>query len=296
MIARLGRRALLRAGLATAALPGLRGMAFADTVANAAGGTPLLILVFLRGGMDGLHFLSPSDDAAFVDMRVADLRTRADGPGAGHRLDAHAGTDFRLHPEAAGLAEIWRDRRLAIWPAAGLPDPTRSHFEAQALMAGARGTRQDPRAQQGWLAAWTAALGGNGPGPAAIAGQGGLTPELIGQSRALALPSLAGGLGLPGRRLAAAALEALHAGGQDPVSRAVRSAIDDMRAIDALLPRDGENRVTAYRPANGADYGAAGGSAPRSRPWRRRRSCIRAWWPRRSTSAAGTRMTASPGA
>ncbi len=32
-----------------------------------------------------------------------------------------------------------------------------------------------------------------------------------------------------------------------------------MRAIDALLPRDGENRVTAYRAANGADYGAAGG-------------------------------------
>ncbi len=198
MIARIGRRALLRAGLATAALPGLRGMAFADT----AGGTPLLILVFLRGGMDGLHFLSPADDAAFVDMRVADLRTRADGPGAGHRLDAHAGADFRLHPEAAGLAEIWRDRRLAIWPAAGLPDPTRSHFEAQSLMAGARGTRQDPRTQQGWLAAWTAALAGNGPGPAAIAGQGGLTPELVGQSRALALPSLAGGLAIPAGALA----------------------------------------------------------------------------------------------
>lgn len=255
MIARLGRRALLRAGLATAALPGLRGMAFADT----AGGPPLLILVFLRGGMDGLHFLSPADDAAFADMRVADLRTLAEGPGAGHRLDAHGGTDFRLHPEAAGLAGIWRDRRLAIWPAAGLPDPTRSHFEAQSLMAGARGTRQDPRAQQGWLSAWTSALAGNAPGPAAIAGQGGLTPELVGQSRALALPSLAGGLAIPGGRLGAAALEALHAGGQDQVSRAVRSAVDDMRAMDALLPRDGENRVTAYRPANGADYGAAGG-------------------------------------
>jgi uncharacterized protein (DUF1501 family) len=43
------------------------------------------------------------------------------------------------------------------------------------------------------------------------------------------------------------------------VSRAVRGAIDDMRALDALLPRDGENRITAYRPSNGADYGPAGG-------------------------------------
>ncbi len=255
MIARLGRRALLRAGLATAALPGLRGMAFADPAAA----PPLLVLVFLRGGMDSLHFLSPADDAAFVDMRVADLRTRPDGTAPGHRLDALAGTDFRLHAEAGGLAEIWRDRRMALWPAAGVPEATRSHFEAQALMAGGRGTRQDPRAAQGWLAAWTGALAGNAPGPAAIAGQGGMTPELIGLSRALALPSLSGGLSLPGGRLGAAALEALHAGGQDSVSLAVRGAIDDMRALDALLPRDGENRVTAYRPSNGANYAGAGG-------------------------------------
>lgn len=255
MITRFGRRALLRAGLAGAVLPGLRGMAFAEP----AGAPPLLILVFLRGGMDALHFLSPADDAAFVEMRAAELRTRAEGPSAGHRLDAHAGTDFRLHPEAHGLAELWRDRRLAIWPAAGVPESTRSHFEAQALMAGGRGSRQDPRAGAGWLSAWTAALAGNAPGPAAIAGQGGLTPELRGTSRALALPSLSGGLALPGGRLGAVALEALHAGGQDMVSRAVRGAIDDMRALDALLPRDGESRVTAYRPANGADYRPAGG-------------------------------------
>jgi uncharacterized protein (DUF1501 family) len=255
MIARLSRRALLRAGLGAAALPGLRGMAFADP----AGAPPLLVLVFLRGGMDGLHVLSPADDAAFVEMRVAELRTAAAGAAAGIRLDAHRGTDFRLHPEAAGLAEIWRDRRLAIWPAAGVPEATRSHFEAQALMADGRGHRHDARAVRGWLAAWTAALAGNNPGPAAIAAQGGLTPELAGLGRALALPSLSGGLALPGGRLGAAALEALHAGGQDMVSRAVRAAIDDMRALDALLPRDGENRVAAYRPANGADYGPAGG-------------------------------------
>jgi uncharacterized protein (DUF1501 family) len=229
-------------------------MAFADP----AGAPPLLVLVFLRGGMDALHVLSPADDAAFVDMRVAELRTRAEGAGAGHRLDATTATDFRLHAEAGGLAEIWRDRRMALWPAAGVPESTRSHFEAQALMAGGRGSRQDARTAQGWLAAWTAALVGNAPGPAAVAGQGGLTPELAGLSRALAVPSLAGGLALPGGSLGAAALEALHAGGQDEVSRAVRGAIDDMRALHALLPREA-NRILPYRPAGGADYAAAGG-------------------------------------
>lgn len=257
MISQFGRRDLMRAGLGLAAAPGLRGMAFAQ----GATGTdrPLLVFVFLRGGMDSLQFLSPADDAAFVEMRPAELRALAEGQNAGHRLDAHPGTDFRLHPEAAELAAIWRDRRMALWPASGVPEPTRSHFEAQALMADGRGGRRDARTARGWLAAWTTALGGPAAGPAALAGQGQMTPELLGTPRALAVPALAGGLGMPAGRLGAAALEALHAGRQDPVSLAVRGAINDMVALDAMLPRDGPGRPAPYRPANGADYGRAGG-------------------------------------
>lgn len=255
MIARIGRRGLLRAGLAVAALPGLRGLAFAD----AAQAPPLLVVVFLRGGMDSLHVLSPADDAAFVAMRNAELRSLAEGGTAGHRLDAHAGIDFRLHREATGLAAIWRDRRMALWPAAGVPEATRSHFEAQALIAGGRGRRQDPRATRGWLAAWSQAIGRGNAGPAALAVQGGVTPELTGADRVLAVPSLSGGLRPPGGRLGAAALEALHAGGQDRVSVAVRNAIHDMVALDSLLPRDAEARLVRYRPAIGADYSPAGG-------------------------------------
>jgi uncharacterized protein (DUF1501 family) len=256
MIARLGRRELICAGLGAALLPGLRGLAFAQEGRAPA---PLLVLVFLRGGMDSLHFLSPADDAAFIEMRAAELRTAADGTQAGHRLDAHRGIDFRLHREAAGLAEIWRDRRLTLWPAAGLPEPTRSHFEAQALMATGRGRSREARGG-GWLGAWAAALGQDVlPGPFALAGQGGLPPELAGAARALSVPALSGGLGLPGGRIGALAIEALHAQGEDAVSRAARAAIGDMRALEALLPRDGEGRIAAYRPANGADYAGAGG-------------------------------------
>lgn len=257
MIAPLHRRALLRLGLASAATPGLRGMAFADPATPAA--RPLLVLVFLRGGADSLHLLSPADDANFVEMRAAELRTLAEGPNAGHRLDAYPGTDFRFHPEAAGLAALWRGRRMAIWPAAGIPQATRSHFEAQALMAGGRGTERDPRLPRGWLAAWTGTLAGPEAGPAALAGQGQMTPELLGTPRALATPTLAGGLGMPGGRLGAAALEALHAGKQDLVSRTVRGAINDLVALDLRLLRDGQGRIQPYQPAPGVDYAAAGG-------------------------------------
>src|SRR3954447_9737753 len=114
----LDRRPLLRAGFGAALLPGLRRLAFA--AAPAAATAPLLVLVNLRGGMDALNFLSPVDDPQLNAARPAQLIA-----GQGHRLDIPGTSNFRLHAEAAALAEIWRDGRLAIWPAAGMPMATR---------------------------------------------------------------------------------------------------------------------------------------------------------------------------
>jgi uncharacterized protein (DUF1501 family) len=36
-----------------------------------------------------------------------------------------------LHPALASLMPLWTERRLAFVHAAGSPDPTRSHFDAQ---------------------------------------------------------------------------------------------------------------------------------------------------------------------
>ena len=247
----LGRRQLLRAGLGVAALPALRGLAFAEP------GAPLLVLVNLRGGMDGLHALSPADDAHFVDQRAEALRTPATGPRAGHRLDASPGTDFRLHAEAAPLAEIWRDGRLAIWPAAGVPQATRSHFEAQAMMGLGQGLRSDRGTGTGWLAAWAeGATAGSGAPVTTLSAQGGLAPELRGARHGLGIASLAGGLAPPGGAFGAAMLEALHRDAPGPAGErlaatAGRDALAGMRSIDALLPRDAAGRPLPYA---GADY------------------------------------------
>jgi uncharacterized protein (DUF1501 family) len=250
----LGRRGLLRAGLATAAAPGLRGMAFAQPAA--ATEVPLLIFVFLRGGMDGLHFLSPADDADFVALRVPTLRNAAEGERAGERLDASPATDFRLHPEAAGLAAIWRQGRMAIWPAAGVPQPTRSHFEAQAMMGLGQGRSGEAAGRAGWLAAW--AEQASGPAPmAALAGQERLPAELAGGHRGLAVPGLARGLDLPGGAFGAAMLAALHARPGGPMALAGRDALVRLQSLDRALPRDPGGQPLPYVPANGADYGPA---------------------------------------
>jgi uncharacterized protein (DUF1501 family) len=250
----LGRRGLLRAGLAATALPGLRGMAFADPATSRE--VPLLILVFLRGGMDGLHFLSPADDRDFVALRTPSLRNAAEGERAGERLDATPGTDFRLHPEAAALADLWRQGRMAIWPAAGVPQPTRSHFEAQSIMGWGQGRSGDSHGRTGWLAAWAAATGGDAP-VVALSGQDRMVAELIGAHRGLAVPTLARGLEMPGGEFGEAMLEALHRRARGPVAKAGQAALASLRGLDRLLPRNAADQVQPYAPAGGVDYGPA---------------------------------------
>ena len=245
----LGRRQLLRAGLATAALPGLRSLAFAEGAA-----APLLVLVSLRGGMDGLHVLSPADDRHFVEARDAGLRTAAEGDRAGHRLDAVPDTDFRLHREAGPLAAIWREGRMAIWPAAGVPEPTRSHFEAQALMCLGRGLQSDRGGSKGWLASWAETLAHGTNGVTALSAQASPTLELQGMRGGIALSNLAGGLALPGGRFGEAMLAALHGADAGPAALAGRQAIANLRSVDQLLPRNAQGQVADHVPAGRADY------------------------------------------
>ncbi len=253
-----GRRGLMRAGLGAGLLGALRGMAFAATPLP---DQPLLVHVFLAGGMDGLNFLSPADDGIFTDMRPADLRVTASGPQAGHRLDASATTDFRLHPEAAPLAELWRDGRLALWPAAGVPQPTRSHFEAQAIMGWGKGRSVEPSAGRAWLAGWTegvARAAGNQMPLLSLSGQNTTAPALVGAGRSLSVLALDSGLQPPGGEFGAAMLGALHGQAEGPAAAAGRSALAALAGVDQALPRGPNGQLLPYAPARQASYAESG--------------------------------------
>ena len=129
----LARRKLL-AGVAglTVAQTGLHKLVFAAEPQ----GAPILIVVHQRGACDGLNLLSPANDPAFVAARVPELRVAAEGPGAGFSLanGPAANVDFRLHPSASALHEIYQSGQLAFIHAAGITDANRSHFVATDMM------------------------------------------------------------------------------------------------------------------------------------------------------------------
>jgi uncharacterized protein (DUF1501 family) len=104
-----------------------------------AGGT--LIVVFLRGGMDGLSVLVPADDPELLKARPS-IAVRA-----ASLLNVQRG--FGMHPSLAPLQPLMTAGRLAAVPAVSTPDLTRSHFQAQDCLE--RGGAARSSVQSGWL-------------------------------------------------------------------------------------------------------------------------------------------------
>lgn len=129
---------------------------FATAAATAVSPRPLwadalhgdaLVVVFLRGGMDGLSLLPPvsGTDRSLYEAARPGLAIPLTGAGAALTLDG----GFGLHPAATPLMPLFDAGRLAVVQAAGMHDPTRSHFEAQDYME--LGTPGTKGIGTGWL-------------------------------------------------------------------------------------------------------------------------------------------------
>jgi uncharacterized protein (DUF1501 family) len=140
------RRRLLEASVAGLAWTAVGRSAFAATRP----GPPLpgnkrLVVVFLRGAVDGLSVVAPHAEDAYYGQRSSIALARPGQDGGLLDLDGH----FGLNPNLAPLLPLWQAGKLAFVQAAGSPDPTRSHFDAQDYMeSGTPGRKSTP---DGWL-------------------------------------------------------------------------------------------------------------------------------------------------
>lgn len=102
-----------------------------------------LVVIILRGGMDGLDVLQPYGDPAFSTLRG----TLAVGPrGGALDLDGY----FALHPRLAPLMPMWSAGQLAFVNAVSTPyRDKRSHFDGQDLLEA--GTSSLAGVRDGWL-------------------------------------------------------------------------------------------------------------------------------------------------
>ena len=107
----------------------------------------VLVVVFQRGGMDGLNAVIPFKDKSYYSLRPSIAIAEPAGSGEERAIDLDG--FYGLHPALASLKNIFDKRHLAIVHAAGSPDNTRSHFDAQDYMElGTPGIKSTP---DGWL-------------------------------------------------------------------------------------------------------------------------------------------------
>ena len=116
--------------------------------ANKTGGKrKTLIAIFQRGAVDGLNMVVPFGESSYYDARpgIAIPKPESGNQEAAINLDGF----FGLHPSMTAFKSLWDSKRLAIIHAAGSPDNTRSHFDAQDYMESA--TPGVKSTTDGWL-------------------------------------------------------------------------------------------------------------------------------------------------
>ena len=246
------RRRLL--GLGALALAGASGAtllfgspAHADSKPPSAKKT--LVCLFMRGGVDGLSLIVPHADAAYYRERPSIAIPPPGKSDGALDLDGR----FGLHPRLAPLRALYQAGELAVVHAVGSPHATRSHFDAQDYMES--GTPGQSSTRDGWLGRCLALRGHAETTPFAAVAFGQHVPRaLYGRAGVLGLRDLQRfDLRAPPRirdRMQGA-LEAMYAGGDDPLSRRSRDALSAVRTVRAL-------DVRRYQPENGAAYPQAG--------------------------------------
>ncbi len=187
------RRQFLKGCCASSVLGASRPlMMFAGDAGAAAAGTQNTVVhVFLRGAMDGLNLVVPVSgidrghyEQARPNLSIANAGTYGALPLT---LANNAATGFGLHPSASGLRDLWNAQRLAIVHGCGLPEATRSHFDAQLYID--LGTPGAKGGGAGWMTrAWNSQPGTSGSESLPALGVSSRAPAaLLGSTSALVM-------------------------------------------------------------------------------------------------------------
>jgi uncharacterized protein (DUF1501 family) len=241
----LSRRGLLArggaAGLAALATPSLLPR-YAVAAETAGGKRPAgtVVVLFLRGAVDGLSLVVPHQDAAYYKARPS----LAIPEKKVHDLDGR----FGLHPSLGGLLPLWQRRELAVVQAAGLlTTADYSHFNAQAEMENGS---DDPGIGSGWLARHLLCRPQAKDALRAVAVGQHISASLNGYRRATAIAGLANfQLDVAGIAYdkVMRALEHLYTDDDRPATQAAHETFDALQRIAAI-------RNQPYTPEHSVVY------------------------------------------
>src|SRR5262245_18417120 len=118
--------------------------AYAPKLARAEGRDARLLVIILRGALDGLAMVAPVGDPDWVKLRGDKALTLA-GTTPALRLDGF----FALNPAMPNLHRLYQAGEVIFVHAAATPYGERSHFDGQDVLGS--GLERPGRIESGWL-------------------------------------------------------------------------------------------------------------------------------------------------
>src|ERR1700710_1757450 len=243
----VSRRGFMKNGalalVGTSVIPGFLTRSVMAEMTTAAANKKRLVVLFQRGAADGLNIVVPYQEKNYYAMRPSIAIQQQDV------LDLNG--FFGLHPSMAAFKPLYDQGHLAIIHAAGSPDTTRSHFDAQDYMES--GTPGVKSTSDGWLnrALQTETVEGKASAFRAVALGTQVPRTLQGKIPAIAVNNLAD----------------FSVGGKGPQTSPISNAFQAMydESSDAVLHGTGQETFEAvkmlkaadpakYQPAAGVDY------------------------------------------
>jgi uncharacterized protein (DUF1501 family) len=248
----LARRAVSRRGfmkngalalVGTSVIPAFLMKSVMAEATTAAANNKKLVVLFQRGAADGLNIVVPYQEKNYYELRPSIAIQKKDV------LDLNG--FFGLHPAMASFKPLYDSGHLAIVHAAGSPDSTRSHFDAQDYMES--GTPGVKGTLDGWLnrALLDEKVTGKQSAFRAVALGTQVPRTLQGKLPAIAVSNL----------------EDFSVGGRGPQTSPISNAFQAMydQSTDSVLHGTGQETFEAvkmlksadpahYTPANGAMY------------------------------------------
>ena len=145
----ISRRRFLKLTTGAVAVGAAANFLTLDEIAEAAinrplpSGTPILVMVTLYGGNDGLNTVIPFKDSVYFSSR----------PEISYKAETMLPLDaeLALNPSMGGIKSLWDQKKVAIIRGVGYPKPDRSHFSSMAKWQTAS---PEKHINSGWLGRW----------------------------------------------------------------------------------------------------------------------------------------------
>ena len=192
-----------------------------DQIAEAAinrplpAGTPILVIVTLYGGNDGLNTVIPFKDPIYFSARP-DISYKAEDMLP---LDA----ELALNPSMVGIKGLWDQKKVAIVRGVGYPKPDYSHFSSMAKWQTASPQRH---INSGWLGRW---LDSQPEDPLLAISLGSVLPPLLAGTKLSGSALPLGGLVIPKGSLATQCIQLSKSARRD--SKLMAAAATSMRNL-----------------------------------------------------------------